>query len=235
MATTIERGLNHYPEIPMPESTTRRIFGRYRQQHNIAGNTAGDAGDLVEELTYFGTGWCEEGCLWLPAWGELATTRQLRGALAIAYHFNPAWRPFARAAVERGVTIAWEELDPMTGGHYIGAKKRVELNSALQEEPGSVLAAVMAHELVHAARLVTSKAPAPGEKRTPAICFKEELLAWAWEASTWLKVRKGTEQTGLARSFDRLAEAWRNHRLQEWVLLSATYQRQCLGESMPVL
>lgn len=178
------------------------------------------ASSTTEQVVHFSP-WCSQGCLGLNEWGSLVSDGYLLAALIVAYHYYPEWRPFAQAAVLQGTYVDFQSLPPIIGGQFSPADNRISINASLAQEPTSVLAATLAHEVYHVAADTMVNA---------AGCFEEEMAAFAWEAAMWERARLGDETSSGARSHDALNQMWRNHELQAYVLTSPTYQQECLGQ-----
>lgn len=174
----------------------------------------------AEHAVYFSP-WCDQGCLSLVGWGSLVSDGSLLAALVVAYHYYPEWRTFAQTAVLQETNVDFQSLAPIIGGQFSPAENRISINADIAQEPTSVLAATLAHEVYHAATdtMVDS-----------ASCFEGEMAAFAWEAAMWERARLGNETSSGARSHDALNQMWRNHDLQAYVLTSPMYQQECLGK-----
>ena len=105
---------------------------------------------------------CQHGCVGLQEWwelvgGDIATRGRVVAALFLAYDATAGWRPAARTAVRNRTPILTVDLDAVGHGNAIGLYIRdanvILLEDELLGDALDVLAAVAAHEVVHAARL----------------------------------------------------------------------------------
>ncbi len=160
----------------------------------------------------------------LKEWSSLILDRRLEYPLFVAYTQLSQWRPIARASAARGTTYGVDHLDAAVGGVFLsapGRKGRVLVNATILDEPIDVQAAVLAHELFHSQS-------SPGQ--TAAACVSEEMHAMDWEAYAYTTIiRPDGIETDWTRGEDARADLWHQNRLQESVLLSEDYQRECLG------
>ena len=169
---------------------------------------------------------CQAGCLTLAAWDRLAPDAPLRAGLALAYHHHPEWRPFARIAADRGTRVATTTERAI---YFSPARNGIFVHEAMLREPTAVLAAVMAHEVYHAAQGTAGANTRDGA----GDCFEEEMQAYAWEAATWARLPRGGAATTYARQLDRLVERWRARTLRDFVVTLPLYHRQCFGRELP--
>ncbi len=148
--------------------------------------------------------------------------------LFVAYTTLDQWRPIARASAARGTTYTVSRLDAAIAGEYIRGSVgpgRVVINATILAEPIDVQAATLAHELYHS-QSAYQDGPQGG-----AACLSEELHAMAWDAYAYdTVIRPDPVGTNWTAEEDRLVALWRQDRLSEAVLLSAAYQRECLGD-----
>ena len=177
-------------------------------------------------LIAFDASWCKHGCIGLAAWEQLVEpVPLLRGAMAIAYTVNPQWRPLAREAAIRGTRVVVGDLPPSTGGSYNISTNVITINREVLDEPSSVVAAIVAHEIAHVSQ--------DHSLRSAATCIADEMEAMAWTASTYEKTRLGTEASRWARDFTSLVTEWHANQIQQHVLGIPGYQRGCLGGLLP--
>jgi hypothetical protein len=187
------------------------------------------ASEPASEATIEGDAfWCESGCLALVAWNGLVRDDRLRGALAVAYQYNAGWRERAQKAAALGTTV---DFAPVTPGlaSFNALDNRVRVGDRLRAEDTDVLAAVLAHEVVHASR----QPIAPDTRAGAADCFEEEMLAHAAEAQTWSAIPHRSASTTMSQQLDVVVRAWRARRLREYVLPSSPRHNQCLGRPLP--
>jgi len=176
---------------------------------------------VTETWVTFGSDWCTQGCLTLAEWNDLIPDGTLRGAMAIAYNVDPpAWRLMARIAVLRRTRVIWAPLDPHVFGQYRSFDNVILINADLQGQASSAfLAAILAHEVVHAATLQPWQSPSD--------CYAGEAIAKSWEAYTYQQTRRGPENATLTAYLNDLLAAWQSNDLQPWVASSPLYQDEC--------
>jgi hypothetical protein len=176
--------------------------------------------------------WCTAGCVSLAAWQGMDA--QLQAGLTIAYHYTPAWRVRARAAMAFGTTFSWATLSRYWGT-YSPSEHLIRIDTQLQDEPLSVLAAVLAHEVNHAAD--AADAAATGENapwaETAATCLAGEMASKRWSAMTYQAVARGDERTDGAQYYQWLVQQWQQGRVQAHVLETDIYQANCMGSVLP--
>lgn len=165
--------------------------------------------------------------LGLAEWDRLVADARLLAPLFVAYTQLDQWRPIARASARRGTIYTVAPLDGGTGGYYThrsGAPGRVVINATILAEPIDVRVAVLAHELYHS-QSAYQDGPQGG-----AACLTEELHAMAWDAYAYdTVIRPDPVETGWTHEEDHLVTLWHAGQLDQSVLLSAAYQRECLG------
>lgn len=188
-------------------------------------NNSQDPQTLTESVILRDKSWCRTGCTGLLTWEQQIRDGLLRGALTIAYHYTPEWRQFARVASAKGTQVVFATLPNSINGQYDASKNEVRISDRLRNEPSSVMAAIVAHEIVHAASrpLFTTEA---------AECFNNEIVAFSWEANVWQRVKQGFETTPTAAGENALVAMWQQRRLQEFVLKSPIYQEGCFGKKL---
>ena len=162
-----------------------------------------------------------------------ATGRILRALELLWVHNVDDWRSkFGRPLADRRTEIVWGTLPEKVGGRYESLPNRITINESYRSEPLSVLAAVLAHEVLHA----VSGRVSPDA----ADCLEEEMAAFSWQAGVWGPFRSslgwhGNDDTLTAgeRSHEAIYQAWRDRELRDTVLTSEGYQQQCLGRVLP--
>jgi hypothetical protein len=171
--------------------------------------------------------WCQpaDNCLGLAGWQGLADDPRLQLPLALAYTYNPDWRPLAKTAIQRGTSVCVAPLDADTVGEFTPADQRIRINQAVIDEDPRAVAAVLAHETYHAAMGSTF----PNTREGSANCLGEEIIAHRWEASTFDRIPARGTPTPLSASEEQLVSLWRQQQLQAVVLLDPGYQVECLG------
>ena len=125
------------------------------------------------------------------------------------------------------VNVVFGNLPSSINGRFEG--RRIVINQRLRNQDADVLAAVLIHETYHAAGYV-DRGYAGWE--TAAECLQEEVDAFRLTARWWYDVhgRHGKRSPNSAERFrNAVMRAWINDDLKEWVLLSDSYQEQCLG------
>lgn len=165
--------------------------------------------------------------LGLAEWDRLVRDPRLLTPLYVAYTTLDQWRPIARASARRGTTYTVARLNDATAGYYThesGGPGRVVINETILAEPIDVQAATLAHELYHSQSAYQDGPPGG------AACLSEELHAMAWDAYAYdTVIRTETVETSWTAAEDRLDTLWHAGQLDQSVLLSAAYQRECLG------
>lgn len=165
--------------------------------------------------------------LGLAEWDQLVTDARLLAPLLVAYTDLEQWRPIARASARRGTTYTVARLDAGIAGEYLhrsGDPGRVVINATILAEPIDVQAATLAHELYHS-QSAYQNGPQGG-----AACLAEELHAMTWDAYAYdTVIRPNPVETGWTHEEDHLVTLWHAGQLDQSVLLSAAYQRECLG------
>jgi len=163
----------------------------------------------------------------LNEWSVLVKDARLLKPLFVAYTKLDLWRPIARASTIRGTTYTVAHLDPHIGGYYSPGfltAGQVVINDSVLAEPIDVQVAVLAHELYHSQSITV------GGAANAAACMSEEMNAMVWEAYGYaLVVRPDGVETVWTLTEDHRRDLLRQNRLQEEVLLSEGYQRECLG------
>ena len=162
-----------------------------------------------------------------------AEDRILRALELLWVHNVDDWRSkFGRPLADRRTEIVWGTLPEKVGGRYESLPNRITINESYQSEPLSVLAAVLAHEVLHA----VSGRVSPDA----ADCLEEEMAAFSWQAGVWGPFRSslgwhGSDDTLTAgeRSQEAIHQAWSDRELRDTVLTSEGYQQQCLGRVLP--
>ena len=162
-----------------------------------------------------------------------ATGRILRALELLWIHNVDDWRSkFGRPLADRRTEIVWGTLPEKVGGRYSRNINRITINESYQSEPLSVLAAVLAHEVLHA----VSGRVSPDA----ADCLEEEMAAFSWQAGVWGPFRSslgwhGNDDSLTAgeRSQEAIHQAWSERELRDTVLTSEGYQQQCLGRVLP--
>lgn len=165
--------------------------------------------------------------LGLAEWDRLVSDARLIAPLFIAYTKLDQWRPIARASAARGTTYTIAPLDGSVAGEYThrsGGPGRVVINATILAEPIDVQVATLAHEIYHS-QSAYQDGPQGG-----AACLSEELHAMAWDAYAYdTVIRPDPVETGWTHEEDHLVTLWHAGQLDQAVLLSAAYQRECLG------
>ena len=114
-------------------------------------------------------------------------------------------------------------------GSYSPSRNRITVSESLMGYGWDVLASVLIHEAYHVASY-GSRGGRP--QATAAECLQEEVDAFRLEASWWYD-RYGrygkSSPNSEERSMNNIMWAWFNDELREFVLLSESYQGQCLG------
>ncbi len=176
---------------------------------------------------------------------EVFADGSLREAFALAYAAAPEWHPVADAALERGVRVRWDGLPAdvvgrttvpvcgpagkgadTTGGSRVATPlpSDVVISSRLRPDSPSVVAAILAHELYHAA--LASPADRIGEP-----CIQEELAATEWSILIWTRLPResASQPSGEEDRLDDLARLKDWGRLEEWVRGAPVYREACGG------
>lgn len=165
---------------------------------------------------------------WVPAWQWQAQDTRLVSGLVLVNTFVSAWREtVAPLLAIRGTRIEWGSLPADIGGLYRPRENRIVVNQALQRDSLGVLAAVLAHETLHAVAPPVADA---------ADCLEQEIYAFTLQALTWYDLpahyRSSSEY---GRWNDLLVLALARRSIRELVVTSTGYQVQCLGRELPDL
>ncbi|MBI3965962.1 MAG: hypothetical protein HY329_10040 [Chloroflexi bacterium] len=183
-------------------------------------------GSITEEIVSVEAPYCSGGCLGLAEWRTLADHPALVSGLALAYHTAPELRPIAQVATSRRARVTVRPT--RFGGEYELESNTVVVNLAALSDGGPVIAALAAHELVHAG----SSSLRLNTREGAADCLEEELQAYALQSSVWLKVRRGAGRSVFARRLDEIAAAWQGKRLKELFRSWSLYEQVCLGREL---
>lgn len=129
--------------------------------------------------------------------------------------------------VEAGTEVVFGRLNGW--GAYWPSRNRIIISESLRGYSRPVLAVVLIHETYHVeSHRLRGGRPAA----TAAECLQEEVDAFRLQASWWYDRygRYGKRNpNSVERLINNLMWAWFNDNLREWVLLSESYQYQCLG------
>ena len=133
------------------------------------------------------------------------------------------------ALIDTSVDVVFGRLPAYTYGQYSSAYNRITINETLRGQDDTVLAATLIHEVFHAQEYqIRGHRPSANA----AECLQEEVNAFRLEAKWWYE-RFGRYGKRSSNRYDRfhngLMRAWLNNGLRDWVLLSDSYQVQCLG------
>lgn len=198
-----------------------------RIQASGAPQTGPIPGDRGTEVVLFSdVPGCQPHCVGLASWESTVADDDLVYGLALVYTAIPEFRAVAREAAARGTTVTWGELPSTTGGQYTASDRAIVINHDLRAEPLSVLAAVLGHEVAHAA---DDRSGHDG-----ADCFDAETHAFKWGAALFDALVNSLPlwETGWVRSFRQDVINWTEGQMQERVVLSSHYQEQCLGRTL---
>jgi hypothetical protein len=161
----------------------------------------------------------------VEAWTQIYQDQTLKDALAMAYTHAPDWRQFADRAAQRQTRVQWGTLGDNVGGltrtsiTQSGLRVSITISERLRQEPLQVVAAVLAHEIYHAA---TTDATRDSET-----CYQNEVGAFTWESQVWRNLPRPDTATSYTRFEDRLVQIVDSGRIEEFVRSSPSYQRQC--------
>jgi len=186
---------------------------------------------VSEEVMFSGPPWCSpRPCVGLSAWKQLVSDGRVLGGLVIAYQLVPDWRPLAQRAVQQGTRIYAQPLAPGLDGEFRPADNVIVINSSILGEASSVIGAIAAHEVYHAATIGPN-----GQFANAASCVSNELDAYATESHVYEVLRRGDERTALSASLDGLIQQWHARQLREKVLVDSSdvYAPECLGGKIP--
>jgi hypothetical protein len=115
-------------------------------------------------------------------------------------------------------------------GAYNALSNSIIIDQSVLEAPIEVQAAILSHEMAHAASL--SVASSLGGQFMAADCLQEEARAAAWELSTYISVPHTGSGSLWNASEDLLVGYWKANRLSERIMLTPGYQRECLGREL---
>ncbi len=200
-------------------------------QRPPSGTTAAPtAGTTTEHWMFIGDPWCERGCLGYVEWNQLVPDRRLRHPLAILYQHVPEFRPQLQTATQRRVAVTAARLTD-AAAHYNPTTNTVVLGQGLLSEPPSIVASVLAHELSHSV-FDPSGTRHQNLREGATSCLEDEMLAFAWEAATWQRVKRGTERSGWVGTLDDIVRAWQGKTMAQYVIGYPDYQRHCFGRAL---
>ena len=114
-------------------------------------------------------------------------------------------------------------------GYFSPSRNHIVVNESLRGQPKPVLATILIHETYHAQQ---NRIRGGRPEETAAACLQEEINAFRLEARWWYERygRYGKRNpTRMESGMNNLLRAWINKDLKAWVLLSESYQIQCLG------
>jgi hypothetical protein len=184
---------------------------------NTAPGSATEVSRQIGDTAYLG----------LAEWDHLVQDARLLTPLFVAYTQLDQWRPIARASAKRRTTYTVAHLGAAIAGEYMhgtGGPGRVVINATILAEPIDVQAATLAHELYH------SQSSYQDNPQGGVACLSEELHAMTWDAYAYdTVIRPDPVATDWTKEEDRLDALWHAGQLDQSVLLSAAYQRECLG------
>ena len=163
---------------------------------------------------------------WVPAWRWQAQDARLVLGLVLVNTFVPMWRDtVAPLLTSRGTRIEWGNLPADVGGVYRPRENRIVINQALQRDTLGVVAAVLAHETLHAVAPPVTDA---------AGCLEQEIYAFTLQAATWYSLPlQFRSSSGYGRWNDLLVLALARRSIRDLVVTSTGYQVQCLGRELP--
>jgi hypothetical protein len=156
-------------------------------------------------------------------------TQVVEAALTALQGRVPAMEPYLTAAAQRGVTISVQPLSPGIGGQYVEGAHQIVLNSSILLAPLSVVAAITAHEVVHAG---TWQA---GRDDRPFGCLEQGVHARTLELLTFSALTAGPSEWArspvAAGEEDRVVAA-RAHGVIAQIVTDAGYQSECFGHAL---
>ncbi len=145
-------------------------------------------------------------------------------ALLRAYPPMQDWPDFLERA---GVPLVFERLEGRgILGAYNPETNRLALSSDLRAESPQVLAAILAHETVHAIHHHRT-----GARTTGRACIREEELAFGWQAALWAHLYgpagKPEPLTELEREQNRILRLALDDSLDAAFITHFTYKLRC--------
>lgn len=145
---------------------------------------------------------------------------RLAEATHLAYRVDTAWRAIADAAAARGLVIVWGVLPlPLVAGYYAG-DDRIVISYAVRDASPASLAALIAHEVSHAA---TQACVFPFEAQA---CINDEVAAYAWAARVFSASSTAVTSNGLLETrWAAVVASWRRGELTTLVSEDTYYQR----------
>ena len=152
----------------------------------------------------------------------------IHAALALAYHHGTLFRPLLLKALELEVAYVVAETRPGTEGCYDRGRNLISVDRTVVEQEGlDIVASILCHEIVHAVGTFATD---------PVSCFEEELMCWTSGAYVFGVIpRHGTDErlrTPRYEAYLRMFRHAQQRLMQQYVLLSPTYQRRCLGREV---
>ena len=123
-----------------------------------------------------------------------------------------------------GVAIVFEDLPEKVAGRYSRSRDTIAIDADLRHERLEVIAAVLAHEIVHA---VQDHDDVPWQ--TPDDCYENERKAFTWEAAAWELLGWADPQTDAERSAYAKYLRWKAGDYDDtaYVRSLSGYQEQC--------
>ena len=159
----------------------------------------------------------------VPAWRLQTEDERLLLGLTLANTYGAAWRAqVAPTFAARGTWIQWADLPEGVGGAFQPRLNLIAVSRALQDEPFGVIAAVIAHEGLHAT------SPHSGSTQS---CYDEEVQAFTLQAATWEAMpAQWRAPTDFGRAFDALVSLWHGGRLPALIAADVDYQAECSAQ-----
>ena len=125
----------------------------------------------------------------------------LQGAWALFAVTNIGQKLIRDEPNTSAVRIQWQDInDPNVFSVYTPSTNTISVKRSLRTESAAALAAVLAHDIWHAA----SPFPYPRDAQT---CIQDEVLAYRTQARVWFELDSPTLSTALYRSHSRTAKA----------------------------
>jgi hypothetical protein len=162
---------------------------------------------------------------WMSGWAPLVMEPHLIAALiALLPH---AEQSIGRLVARQARAVVGD-LDPGTYGQYAHHTNTITIARAIIDDHTSVVAAILAHELVHLDAAPTY----PNTREGAALAVEEELRAFTAMAWAWEQLRTGAETSDAARFLDAAMRAKLDGTLIGFILRGTGYQRFSFGREL---
>lgn len=164
--------------------------------------------------------YCSRGCVGLAVWADARRVDdgRVREALFILSAYVPDLWPIIERDARSGVrVVVGRPRNPEADGDYNPTTRVITISPISAQSEIEVLASLVAHELVHGAQ---------DHSRADQAC-QQEVDAYAWEASTWERLKRGTGASAGTGGLDEVARAWHEGSLPRLLSSWPLYRSVC--------